>query len=473
MLNFQKLSPEKLMETAPYFAAQNLHIGDFSLGFQFMWGNALALEYAYAAGCLVLREFYAGKHYFHYPLSVSGDPQAEEQALCEIEKFCRDTGMRLHYTNVPKERMPLLTARYADYAANNRRRWRDYLYEAEDFKTYAGKKFAGQRNHVNKFKKTYPVWQFRPYRAEDAPALSAFLAQYAKSQLAKGEYLAKEEMREAVDLVPHLGELGLFAGALTVDGKIVGFSAGERCGDMVIVHLEKALKEYEGAYPTLAQEFARAFCGDGVRFLNRMDDAGDPGLRKSKLQYHPCALVDKFNVLPRRPIDALSHFPEITTERLTLKAVEDADIDTYAVLASDVVRNRFWGYDWREDCPEETPAPSYFLELAREDFRNKEEVPLGIYAAEGLVGEAVLHRFGYRGEVEIGVRLLPSAEGKGYAQEAVRALAQYAFFKLEIERAEAKCFHGNEKSAKMLRAAGFVPCGEDATYHYFYMTAGS
>ena len=460
-----------MRELAPYFAAQKTHISDFSLGFQYMWNEALSPEYAFAGGCLLLREFYAGKDYFHYPLSLSGDVNEEKSALDALERYCRDNRVRMHFTNVPQNRLMVLLERYGrDLSLNNRRRWRDYLYRAEDFKTYAGKKYAGQRNHVNKFKKSYPVWQFRTYEPADEEALLAFLREYGEGQLAKGLFLAREELEETVAMIPHIGELGLMCGLLFVENKIVGFSAGERCGDMVVVHLEKALREYEGVYPFLAQQFALAFCGDGVQFLNRMDDAGDGGLRKSKLQYLPCELVDKYSVFPHRAIETVSRLPEIKTERLLLAAVRDEDEEIYARLARDVERNRFWGYDWREDHPEGTPPDSYFLELAREDFRSKDEMSFGVYSEGRLVGEAVLHRFGYREEVELGVRLLPEAEGNGYAAEAMRGLAQYAFLKLGLERAEAKCFRENAKSEKMLRAAGFHPCGEDETYFYFYMT---
>ncbi len=456
---------------APYFAAQTTHIGDYSQGFQFMWGEALSLDYCVAANCLILHEFYAGCNYFYYPLSVSGNETEEDAALDEIERHCRDSNIRLHFTNIPEGKLLKLLKRYGqDCTVNNRRRWRDYLYRAEDFIFYAGKRYAGQRNHVNKFKKLYTGWQFRPYEPADLPALLQFLNGYSEVQKGKNEFLAKEEMDETFSILPKLLSLGLFGGLLTVDGKIVGFSAGERCGDMVIVHIEKADRAFEGAYPMLAQQFATRFCGDGVSFLNRMDDAGDPGLRKSKLQYLPCEIVSKYNVLPRRAIDALSKEPEIETERLRLAPVGDGDKADYARLARDRARNRFWGYDWRQDFPEGEPSDEYFLQLAREDFHRKDEMPLGIYRENRLIGEVVLHRFGYRADVELGVRLLPEAEGNGYAAEAMRALAEYAFVKLGIETADAKCYRENVRSDKMLRAAGFVPCGADETFFYYKKT---
>lgn len=476
MLNFTKTKKEDVLAYAPYFAGQTTHVSDFSLCFQFMWHKYFAPDYAVVEDCLVLKELYAGKYYFHYPISRTGDREAQMRAVAALEQYCRDAEVRLHFTNVPRESVPDLVLRYGqDVSVTNIRRWRDYLYTAESFRTYAGGKYSGQRNHVNKFKKNYPDWQFHAYRAEDEEALLAFLHEYDAAQRAKGSYLAAEEMDEVYELVPVIGLFGLRCGYLTVGGKIVACAIGERCGDMLIVHVEKALRAYEGAYPMIAQQFALAFAGEGVRYLNRMDDAGDMGLRKSKLQYLPCEIVGKYNVTPRRAIDGVSHLPSIRTERLVLKPVPDEDAAVYARLAGDTERNRWWGYDWREDAPEgadgAVPKPEWFLACARTLFKEKMEMPLGIYAEGKLIGEVVLHRFGYLAEAEIGVRLLPEYEGMGYASEAVSAYAEYALCKLELERVEAKHFKENPRSGSMLLRAGMRRCGEDETYLYYMKTA--
>ncbi len=469
MLEFHPATEEDLLAAKPYFAAQNLHISDFSVGFQFMWMRYLKPAFAYTDGCLIIREKFAGKDYFHYPISLKCG-EGEEAAIEKIEAYCRESGVRMHFTNVPRSRLAALVLRYGrEVTVTDVRRWRDYLYRAEDFKEYAGGKYAGQRNHVHKFTKNY-AWEFRVYGKEDEALVLSFLHEYEAAQRAKGAYLAEEEMDEVFRILPEIGRLGLFGGILFADGRPAAVSFGERCGDTVVVHIEKALREFEGAYPMIAQQFARAFCGDGVRFLNRMDDAGDRGLRKSKLQYLPCELVDKYNVLPKRAIDAAREIPEIQTERLTIGPLRNEDAEEYARLASDVERNKWWGYDWREDCKGK-PRKGYFLKFARECFRTREEMPAGIYADGKLVGEVVLHRFGYRDEAEIGVRLLPEAEGNGYAREALSAMADYAFMTLGVERLEAKCFRENERSRRTLLSSGMHPCGEDETYFYFTKTA--
>ncbi len=469
-MKFLPIDKTNLSQLSPYFAAQPHRIGDFSLAFQFMWYDALKPMYAVIENCLVIREIYAGKCYFHYPLSRTGDREEELRAVERIEEDCRSEYVRLHFTNVPESRMPAMVARYGEALVTNNRRWRDYLYYAEDFRTFGGKKHAGQRNHVKKFAALYPDWTFSELSPSDMGALDEFLRAYEGVQHAKKDYIAEEEMEEVYEILPHMKEFGMFAGVLRTGGRIVGFSAGEKCGDTVIVHIEKALRGYEGVYPFLAQQFARTFCGEGVTYLNRMDDAGDLGLRKSKLQYGPCAILAKYNIIPKRAIDLLSRPPRIETERLVLMPVRDEDAEDYARLVTDAERNRYWGEAWGMPKSRGNRSDMFYVRLARKAFARRWEMPLAIYVGGMFAGEVLLHSFGYAAEAEIGVRLLPSFEGMGYASEAVRALTEYAFSKMNLERVEARCFRENTRSRAMLLASGMRETGCDDTYFFFLRT---
>lgn len=469
-LTFKKLEMADAIALKPYFAACRFYISDYSAAFKVMWQKHFVLEYAFVEGCLVFKEKYSGRVYFHYPMSM-GDQEAESRALDSIETYCRERNIRIHYTNVPKACVMPLIERYGmDVRVINHRRWRDYLYNAQDFVLYPGKKFSGQRNHVNKFKRLYPDYKFRALSGADGQEIIAFLKRFEARQLAKGTAMAKDELEGVYELLPYVDELGLKLGALEVGGSIVAISMGERCGDQLIVHVEKALTDYDGVYPTMANEFAKHYVDEGVRYINREDDAGDAGLRKSKLQYNPVCMVDKYDLLPRRIIDRMTAMPVIHTERLIVREITDMFMLDFYRLEYDAERNKYWGYNWREHLTEE-PTPDTFMQGIREDFKKREEVPLGIFLGKTLVGEVVLHNFGYRNDCEIGVRLLPEFEGKGYAREALVGTMNYAFYELNVETVLAKCYKQNGRSKNTLLAAGLRQTGEDETYFHFKKTA--
>ena len=94
-------------------------------------------------------------------------------------------------------------------------------------------------------------------------------------------------------------------GLLMVEDRLAGFSLGEVLGDTLFIHIEKADREIFGAYQMLVSQFAQAYAGEGVSFLNREDDVGDPGLRTSTLSYHPVALLEKYVVTVPDPVLAL------------------------------------------------------------------------------------------------------------------------------------------------------------------------
>ena len=471
-MRFEKFTFDHILRLLPVLRAQNTRLSNYTPGTAFVWGKYLDTHFAEAEGCLILRDRYVKQEYFYYPVSPSGDEEAQRRALCAIEEYCRNENVRLHFTAIPRDKLPELVLRYgSELHLSDIRRWRDYLYEKENFQNYPGGKYSGQRNHVNKFKKTYPDWQFRAYTPADAAEVRAFLEEYAASQYAKEEMYADEEMKGAFALFENIEKLGLSAGFLRAGGKIVAFSAGEVCGDTMFVHVEKALRGYPGAYPAMAQAFAQAFCGENVRYINREDDSGDMGLRKSKLQYLPAALLDKYNIAVKRTFDSLSEMPVIHTERLVLKEVAEEDAAAFAAMDKDDELNRYWGANWRDYAPK-NPSDKWFLKDIRSDFKKKRELPLGIYFENSLVGEVVLHRFGYQSEAEIGMRVMRPWQGRGFAREALLGLMEYGFCKLGLERIEACAYKENAPSVYALKSAGMRPCGEDNEKQYFYKTAG-
>lgn len=87
--------------------------------------------------------------------------------------------------------------------------------------------------------------------------------------------------------------LGLTAGLIRADGRVVAFSVGEKIyDDTFCVHIEKAFSDVPGAYAIINQQFLIHEAGN-CKYVNREDDVGDPGLRKAKLSYHPAFMIEK------------------------------------------------------------------------------------------------------------------------------------------------------------------------------------
>ena len=259
----------------------------------------------------------------------------------------------------------------------------------------------------------------------------------------------------------------LLGGGLLVDDRLVAMSLAENCGGTLIIHVEKALYSHQGAYPTLVQAFAAHF-GGGCVYINREDDAGDRGLRTSKLQYLPVRLAGKLRFEVQCEADRLREIPTVTTPRLTLTPLEERDEAAYNALCLDDARNRWWGYDYRQDLKGEL-TEDYFLSVARRDFAARRAVNFAVRLDRQLIGEVVLYRFDWRGGAELGCRIDSAYAGHGYGAEAFAAAADWALFRLSLARVKAKCYKENAASYKMLSAC-MRPAGEDETFFYFEKT---
>ena len=461
MLKFTRLD-KNVNILAPYMEESEIEFCDYSVGAKYLWRDEFIIDYAIYNDTLIMKESCEDYHTaFYYPIGkdIKG-------ALSEIDKYCQEQELPLFFCCIDNEKAGELLERYPFSKVINERDWSDYIYDAEKFKTYSGKKLSGQRNHVNKFKKLYPNYEFSVITEDDFLDIDKFLTEYERvTEFTSSMQVEEDEkLRDYISSMQALNQVG---GVIRVDGKIVALSVGERVKDTLIVHIEKGLREYQGVYPTMASEFAKAFAVNGVKYINREEDCGDMGLRISKLQYQPIEVKEKNNIEVLTAFSKIDSKVEIKTERLTLSEIAPEDKEEYKNLYLDDELNRLWGYDYREDLKDNKPTADYFYSFNRELREKKEELSLIIKKDKEFVGEIVLHEFDFYGNVRIGFRLKKDKQKKGYAFESATALIEYAFNKMGAVKVLGKCFKENTPSKALFLKLGFTEYKEDEEYFYF------
>ena len=464
MLTFEPVMPLHAAKLREYYKNGTYRLCEYSAGIKVMWRDQLHPAFAEAAGCLIVRNNINGRYQFDYP--VAGADGDEEAALTAIENWCTATGSRPVLSVVPEEKAGVLLQRYPRFHFVNERTWKDYLYRAEDLKYFAGRHYSGQRNHINKFRREYPTARYIPLQAEDKPLIEQFWADY-ESEFQKDSAGARRELSLAKELVTLLDTGCFCAGGLLVEGRLAALSLGEICGETLIVHVEKALYSYAGVYPAMVQSFVTEMmerCPE-LRWVNREDDAGDKGLRTSKLQYLPTQLGSKLCFVVESELDRLQRQPKLRTERLTLDGLREGDKPAYNALCLDDERNRWWGYDYRKDLQGEL-TEDYFLQVVREDFAARRAVNFAVRLQGKCIGEAVLYAPDWRGGAELGCRIAPQWAGNGYGTEAFAAVAEWALYRLGLTCVKAKCYKENKASYRMLSSC-MRRSGEDDTFYYF------
>jgi [ribosomal protein S5]-alanine N-acetyltransferase len=148
-------------------------------------------------------------------------------------------------------------------------------------------------------------------------------------------------------------------------------------------------------------------------------------------------------------------FPALQTERLLLRKVEQSDAVAVLKGYSDPLVNRHMSVAYYS--LEEVQAQLDFYNSIYESGTGTwwaictKDDPSTVIGNGGLNNYRKKHRC-----VEIGYWLLPHAQGKGYAAEAVKAICSYAFTQLDVHRIEAIVEGGNDTSIRLLEKFGFV-----------------
>ena len=192
-----------------------------------------------------------------------------------------------------------LTKRYPDHQLMFDRNWCDYLYDYESFRLHQGKKYNKKRNQVKNFEKNYPNHHLELITEKNLDQVKEFYNQFME-EFSETSPIAIEEAKQVYCSLNHLSDFNLIGGALFVDNKVVGFSLGEIVNDTLIHHIEKANTNFPGVYQKLVYEYLQLFEDKGISFVNREEDDGDVGLRRSKFSYRPYKLLNKYTIFTKK-----------------------------------------------------------------------------------------------------------------------------------------------------------------------------
>ena len=292
MSEFIPVNCRNIEALEPYFAACTNRICDNTAGVTFQWRNIFQTHFAIAGDTLVTRSVFKriGSCY-----SVPVGPGDVNAGFAAAERNARELSEELRFACVGADQLPLLEARYEGrFFAEEKRDWFDYLYEADSFRTYGGKKLHSQKNHVNRFYKEFPEAECREITEDMFPECIAFLERIEAERPEMSE-VEHNELKGTMDLIELACQLNQRAACLVTRLGITALSVGEVKGDTLFAHAEKADVNAAGAYPAMAQAFVN-FMGTGFTYVNREDDVGDDGIRYSKLNYKPIDLIPKYLV---------------------------------------------------------------------------------------------------------------------------------------------------------------------------------
>jgi len=152
---------------------------------------------------------------------------------------------------------------------------------------------------------------------------------------------------------------------------------------------------------------------------------------------------------------AFSHFPEIETERLQLRAVQDIDVMAIWNMRKNNRVNEFIGREPMAsmESAEELVRKCHLL------FKNKHGIA---WAGVRKTTNEVIGTCGFNSidfsnrHAEIGGEMSTDYWGKQLAHEAVSAIINFGFNQLKLHTIEAKAMSNNRSALYLLNTLGFV-----------------
>lgn len=297
-LHFKPLALDDIPLIVQFLHRDPSRTCDYTIGGIYMWIDYFNYRYCIAADTLFIEgtaEDDPGRVAYSLPIGAL----SLTEAIALLRLHCEACGQRLLFSAIPEDRLHLFSET-ADCVVSPLADWSDYIYDAGSLATLNGNALKRKRNHVNRFMADNPGAGLIPITSADIPELKRFLAGIAPDQ--HQSLMAQVERTQTHHVLDNWAIYStVFSGALLRDGsgRIVAFTIGETIGDTLFVHIEKMDHDVPGAGETINKLFAARMLAEypGLRYINREEDVGDPGLRAAKLSYHPAMVMPKYNVL--------------------------------------------------------------------------------------------------------------------------------------------------------------------------------
>jgi hypothetical protein len=172
----------------------------------------------------------------------------------------------------------------------------DYLYSREALVELKGNRFHKKRNLLRQFEKKYR-FERRPLSGKEIQAAIDMQETWCAWRDCESSDLLTAENGAISTVLENWNRLeGICGECLLVDGEIVAYTVAESFSeDTLLIHFEKGRPDIKGVYQAINQMFLSS--RSGFSLVNREQDLGDAGMRKSKLSYHPVDFVKKYRVV--------------------------------------------------------------------------------------------------------------------------------------------------------------------------------
>jgi len=305
LLDLPLLSVSDREEYERHYRASGTRISDMCFVSRYAWGEAFSYRKAIHRGgfCLISDGGCFTQPHMTMPLGRLGRDDLVEivEIVDAAAPWFASRGMPVKVMYIDEPLLPM----FQDLPGFKTTLWHeddysDYVYDAETLRTLSGKALHGQRNHVSRFLREYPGCEYRSVTADDRDDCLKIVSDWCQERgfdchdHSRSDFVPIRRVFDAFALLPVHG------GVLRAGGRTVAFSLGSAGNaDTAVIHFEKAVDGFRGAYPAVGRFTVSETFPDAV-LVNREEDMGNEGIRTSKSALGPKEKLKKFNALLER-----------------------------------------------------------------------------------------------------------------------------------------------------------------------------
>lgn len=297
-MDFKEITLEDKSILERYFKKWAAGNSEHSFANLYIWRNSWLTKYAIVDDILFMSMSYVlgeGPTLYFAPL-----PYKEEdycKAMDILKEHLRQTGHKFEMRAVTKNTLEYIKQHCGrEIDVRHDMDISEYVYLVKDLIDLAGRKYHAKRNHISKFLREHPNAEFSLLKKEDVAECIRLYNVWLEKKNDDDTYSESEEGDAVKCALNSMEELGLIGCVIRINGEVVAFSIGERVTDeMALIHIEKANPDIPGLYSYINREFL-SNCFADLKYVNREEDMGIPGLRKAKMSYYPYMMIDKYTV---------------------------------------------------------------------------------------------------------------------------------------------------------------------------------
>jgi len=245
---------------------------------------------------IVLVGRHGGKHFAFAPIGNINDQDSLRKVIHTLDQYFISINQPFLMMVVPQVAVrPIKEASPWEVLVKEDRNNFDYIYNTEDLIELKGRKYHSKKNHINRFISNNN-FIYQPIDTDILNECLEFEKEWCRQRNCSENEELMAEQQAIQEALLNYQKLKLKGGVIKIDGRVEAFTFGEGINDCTaVVHIEKANPNINGLYAVINQQFCLHELS-GYKYVNREEDMGIEGLRKSKQSYHPVRLDKKYSI---------------------------------------------------------------------------------------------------------------------------------------------------------------------------------